>query len=168
MKAIARAFAMDEATWDRHANPWSAWTRVPVLPLLCLAIWARVWIGWWCLLPIGALVAWTWANPRAFPPPAHTRAWASRAVMGERVWLAREQVPIPRHHALWAWLLTAVSAAGMPFLLWGLWALEIWPLLLGLLLVIGGKLWFLDRMVWLFDGMAETAPDYGRWRRGTP
>ena len=31
---IARLFAMDEATWARHANPWSVWTRFTALPLL--------------------------------------------------------------------------------------------------------------------------------------
>ncbi|MEO0992554.1 MAG: DUF6653 family protein [Pseudomonadota bacterium] len=165
MKSVARALAMDERTWERHANPWSAWTRVPVLPLLCLAIWARVWIGWWCLVPVAGLVAWIWLNPRAFPPPASTGSWASRAVMGERVWLARDRVPIPGHHALWAWLLTGVSAIGAPFLIWGLAALSLWPMLLGLVLMIGGKMWFLDRMVWLYDDMARTHPEYAAWLR---
>ena len=45
MQRIADAFGMDDATWARHANPWSAWTRIPILPLLCLAIWGRAWIG---------------------------------------------------------------------------------------------------------------------------
>ncbi|MEL7048152.1 MAG: DUF6653 family protein, partial [Pseudomonadota bacterium] len=33
---IERAMAMDDSVWERHANPWSAWSRVPILPLLCL------------------------------------------------------------------------------------------------------------------------------------
>jgi hypothetical protein len=28
-------------------------------------------------------------NPRAFPPPASTKSWAARAVLGERIYLAR-------------------------------------------------------------------------------
>ncbi|MEL6475739.1 MAG: DUF6653 family protein [Pseudomonadota bacterium] len=165
MQIIARAFAMDERTWERHASPWSCWTRVAILPLLCLAIWARVWIGWGCLIPIAALLVWTWVNPRAFPPPATTRAWASRAVMGERVWLNRGTVAIPRHHAVWAGLLSALPAAGLGPLIWGLYALEIWPLLLGLVLTMGPKLWFCDRMVWLYDDMARTHPAYAAWQR---
>jgi hypothetical protein len=27
---------MDDATWFRHANPWSVWTRASVLPLVIL------------------------------------------------------------------------------------------------------------------------------------
>ncbi|MEM9010797.1 MAG: DUF6653 family protein [Pseudomonadota bacterium] len=164
MQAIARAFAMTPEVWERHANPWSAWTRLPIGPLLILAIWARDWIGAWCLLPIGALLVWTWLNPRAFPPPASTRSWASRAVMGERVWLARGEVAIPRHHAVWAGLLSVLPVLGLPPLVWGRWQLEIWPTLLGAVLLIGPKLWFLDRMVWLFDDMADH-PAYAGWRR---
>lgn len=166
MERIAQAFSMDEATWMRHANPWSVWTRVPILPLLCLAIWARAWIGVWCLLPIALLLLWTWINPRAFPVPASTRSWASRAVMGERVWLARDDVPIPAHHAAWAALLAGLSALGMPPLVWGLYAFEIWPLLLGLTLTIGAKMWFLDRMVWLYEDMAKTHAPYAGWLTG--
>ncbi|MEM8699328.1 MAG: DUF6653 family protein, partial [Pseudomonadota bacterium] len=160
MRAIAKLFAMDPTTWERHANPWSAWTRLPVLPLICLAIWAREWIGAWCLLPLALLALWTWVNPRAFPPPVSTRSWAARAVMGERVWLNRQNVAIPRHHAVWAGLLSVGPALGMAPLIWSLWALQIWPLILGLVVVLGGKLWFLDRMVWLYDDMARQHPDY--------
>ena len=53
---IARAHGMDDDSWARHANPWSVWTRVPILPLLALAIWSRSWIGWWAVLPVLLLV----------------------------------------------------------------------------------------------------------------
>ncbi|MEO0999261.1 MAG: DUF6653 family protein [Pseudomonadota bacterium] len=164
MKAIARIFAMTPEVWERHANPWSAWTRLPIAPLLALAIWSRDWIAGWTLLPIAALLVWTWLNPRVFPRPRHTRAWASRAVMGERVWLARESVPIPRHHALWAGLLSGASALGLPPLVWGLWVYDAWAVVAGLALSVGPKLWFVDRMVWLWEDMADH-PAYIAWRR---
>jgi hypothetical protein len=37
----------------------------------------------------------------------------------------------------------------MPILIWGIYTLALWPTLLGLLVTYTGKLWFLDRMVWL-------------------
>lgn len=163
--AFEKAMAMNTATWERHANPWSAWTRVPILPLLCLAIWARVWIDWWCLVPICLLVLWTWLNPRTFPRPKSTHSWASRAVMGERVWLNRASTPIPRHHALWAQILAVSSVIGLLPLIYGLWMLDLAWLLLGLVLTIGPKMWFLDRMVWLFDDMALENPEYAAWLR---
>lgn len=162
---IERFMAMDTTTWERHANPWSAWTRVPILPLLCIAIWARIWIGWWCLLPIAVLLVWIWLNPRAFPKPASTRSWASRAVMGERVWLNRATTPIPSHHAVWAQVLAGLPILGFPPMVYGLWAFELAWLLLGLAMIIGPKMWFLDRMVWLFDDMAQEKPEYAAWLR---
>lgn len=159
MRAIAGAFAMTDAVWQRHANPWSVWTRVPILPLLCLAIWARAWIGWWCLIPVAMLVAWTWINPRAFPPPARTDSWASRAVLGERIWLDRARAPVPRRLAFQAQALALAGLAGMVPVAWGLWAFALPALLAGLALSIGAKLWFLHIMVRLYDDEARRSTE---------
>ena len=164
-RAMARAFGMDEQTWARHANPWSVWTRNTALPLLALAIWSRAWIGRWSLVAVVLALGWTWLNPRLFAPPRTTRHWASRAVLGERVWLNRDQVPVPAHHRHAPHLLSAVAASGLPFLGWGLVRLELWPLLFGCVLVYAGKLWFLDRMVWLYEDMAAQQPEYRGWLR---
>lgn len=165
LEALAALQGMDAATWERHANPWSAWTRVPILPLLALAIWSRAWIGAWCLAPVAALALWTWINPRAFPPPRTTRSWSTRAVMGERIWLDRARRPVPAHHARLVPLLVALAGLGMPFIAWGLWRLDLWMLLFGLSLSLLSKFWFLDRMVWLFDDMSAKDPIYRAWLR---
>jgi hypothetical protein len=89
---------LDAKTWERHANPWSVWTRFAILPLATAAIWSRAWIGWWSLAPVAAVIVWAVVNPGFFAPPAHTSSWASRAVLGERVWLNRRAIPIPEHH----------------------------------------------------------------------
>ena len=155
-----KGMGMDAKVWARHANPWSGWTRLPVLPALAIAIWAREWIGIWCLAAIVVLLVWIWLNPRVFPKPDSTDNWMSRGVMGERVWLNRKQVPIPTHHAWWAIFLSVVSAIGIAPLAWGLWVLDVWPVLTGLVITMGGKLWFLDRMAWLFADMGDEHPDY--------
>lgn len=155
-----KGMGMDPEVWSRHANPWSGWTRVPILPALALAVWSRVWLGWWCLAIIAVLLVWIWFNPRVFPKPESTDNWMSRGVIGERVWLNRKKISIPTHHAHWAIWLSVVSGLGVLPIVWGLWQLEIWPLLLGLALTVGGKLWFLDRMVWLYADMAEASPEY--------
>jgi len=54
---IATAFGMSDGVWMRHANPWSFATRVPVLPLLVLAIWSRAWWGAWALVPVAAILS---------------------------------------------------------------------------------------------------------------
>ncbi len=165
MNRVAQIQGMDRATWERHANPWSFWTRLPILPLLTLALWSRVWIGWWALVPICLLLIWTWVNPRAFGVPESTRSWASRAVMGERVWLNAAEVPIPTHHARAARLLSALGLLGIIPWIWGVFALDPWAAGLGVVLVLVIKLWFLDRMVWLYTDMAKTHATYADWLR---
>ncbi len=103
---------MDEHAWERHANPWSVWTRIASAPFLMLAIWSIHWIGWWAALPLGAFAIWYWLNPRIFPPPASTRSWAARAVMGERVYILSTLHPISVYHRNAATLLSIGSAVG--------------------------------------------------------
>ncbi|MBR9766063.1 MAG: hypothetical protein GYB53_21735 [Rhodobacteraceae bacterium] len=148
-----RLMLMDEAAWARHANPWSGWSRLATLPLLSLAIWSRVWIGTWAWAPVALVLAWVWLNPRLFPVPRRTDNWMSRGVLGERVWLARRKVPIPGHHARAAMILSALSGLGAMVLGLGLWALSPGWTVAGLVLSMGAKLWFLDRMVWLRQDM---------------
>lgn len=160
---IANLFRMDDATWARHANPWSVFTRATVFPILILAIWSRVWIGWWSLLLVAIALAWNWLNPRLFAKPRSTQNWASQAVLGERVWINRDQIPIPKHHRVFPNVLNLFSGIGTVFIIWGLIALAPWPTGLGLVITYAGKFWFLDRMVWLYSEMKDTSLDYRGW-----
>ena len=164
-RGIARLFHMTEDAWARHANPWSVWTRVVSLPPLLAAIWSHSWLGWWAILPIGTMLLWLWLNPRAFPPPAHTDNWASKATLGERVWLARAGLPIPAHHQRTALLLSALSGAAFV-------AAVIGATRNDLALTVGAgslswiaKMWFADRMVWLYEDMKDASPRYRSWLR---
>lgn len=162
-RKISASFSMDDTTWARHANPWSVWTRFTVLPLLILSIWSRVWLGWWSLIPVIITIGWMWLNPRIFPKPNSTNNWASKAVLGERVWLNRDNFPVPNHHQKVPNILSFVSTSGVVFLIWGLVTLDFWPTLLGVVLVYLGKLWFIDRMVWLYEDMKDVQPEYRSW-----
>lgn len=154
---FAALMAMDDATWARHANPWSVWTRVPLLAAFALTLYLRGPLGTWLWPILGLLVLWTILNPRAFAPPASTDNWASRGVLGERIWLNRKVVPIPRHHARWAMGLSLASASCLLPLAWGLYALDPWATALGALGGSALKLWFVDRMVWLYQDMEDAA-----------
>ena len=65
----------------RHSNPWSAWTRWASAPLVLVPVWTRrrrdavVVAGWLAL------------NPVIFRKPAYDRAWATRAILGEELWV---------------------------------------------------------------------------------
>ncbi len=148
-RVTERAMGMDDATWARHANPWSGWTRFSILPLFALAVWSRVWLRWGALVPLALVLVWTWFNPRLFSVPTSFDNWMSQGVLGERVWLARGKTPIAQHHQAIARLLNAAAGTGVAILAYGLWALDIGFTIAGLILAIGAKLWFLDRMVWL-------------------
>lgn len=145
-----RMMGMTHEVWDRHANPWSVYTRFSCLPLIVFSIWSRIWIDWWALVPLVLALMWTWVNPRAFPPPAHFDNWASKGTLGERVWLMRKE-DIAQHHIRMAHILAFASITGLPFLVWGLWRYDLTATLLGLVLVILPKVWFVDRMVWIWD-----------------
>ena len=163
--SIARLFAMDDTTWARHASPWSVWTRVLSLPPLLAAIWSHAWLGWWAVVPIGIIVLWLWLNPRLFAPPEHTDTWASKATFGERVWLNRARVPVPAHHSRIATLLTALSGISFFAAVYG-------AAINNLALTAGAgslswlaKMWFADRMVWLYEDMKDKNPIYRSWLR---
>jgi len=74
----------EELLWERHANPWSGWTRLPTGAVVVYAVYRRD----WRLLLAGVL--WAAVNPFLFSPPETDDAWMTRAVRAERWWL-REQ-----------------------------------------------------------------------------
>jgi hypothetical protein len=165
MAFAAAIFRLDDAGWERHANPWSVWTRVATWPVLMLVLWSFHWFGEWSLLPLTVIVLWLALNPHAFAPPASTRSWASRAVLGERVYLMRELHPIPVEHVNATTLLSIGSGVGGLFFLAGLLTREPAAFLTGGATVFLCKLWFIDRMVWLFEDMQKQVPEYRAWLR---
>lgn len=141
---------MNDYFWRRHANPWSVWTRFAAIPAMILAVWSRVWLGWWALVPVAAVVVWLIINPVAFRPVDEPTAWVSKAVYGEQIWLTqRERVP-EVYRTIMRWLVAA-GLAGFGFIGWGLCALDVWPILYGATLVVFSQLWQLDRMRLLYD-----------------
>lgn len=165
LKTIAAAFRLDEAGWERHANPLSVYTRIAIWPFLVVALWSFHWIGWHALMPLGAIALWAFVNPRAFPPPASTKSWASRAVLGERIYLSRAEVNVPRHHAVAANVLASAGAAGTLVMLAGLFMPNPALYLAGAVAAFLIKMWFIDRMVWLFDDMSRSHAQYAEWLR---
>jgi hypothetical protein len=160
-KRMAKAFGLEGEVWQRHANPWSVYTRIPIPVLLVAAIWTYAWIGWWSLVPVAVVCVWIALNLRVFPPPRSLDHWASKAVLGETYWANRKEVPVPVRHRVAPNVLVAINTLGLPFIVWGLVALDVWITLFGLAVHMAGKNWFLDRMALLYDdvtGDASPAP----------
>jgi hypothetical protein len=106
---------------------------------------------------------WLWVNPRVFPKPRSTDNWASKGVLGERVWLNRDRIPVPSRHRVLPHLLSGMAAIGGVILVWGLVAFDPWPTALGTAFAYLGKLWYVDRMVWLYEDMKGAVPEYCTW-----
>jgi hypothetical protein len=72
--------------FEHHSNPWSAWTRLLRTPLVLVPFWTRsprhaALIGARLLL-----------NPVVFPEPRNDPSWATRAMLGEEMWIAKRPV----------------------------------------------------------------------------
>jgi hypothetical protein len=71
------------AFWEPHASPRSVWPLVAAYPLLLFAVYRRN--------PrlLGGTLLGVVANLLLVSPPETDEAWATRVVLGERVWLDR-------------------------------------------------------------------------------
>lgn len=150
---IARLFTMDDLSWRRHANPWSVWTRLAAVPLSVAAGWSRVWIGWWFLLPLALVVAWLFLNTRVFAAVPDD-GWAARGIYGEHLWLERPDVMPPEHRVVLR-MLVFVGLAGGAIMIYGVVALSLWPAWLGVVILLMGQLWRIDRMGLLYGEARE-------------
>lgn len=150
-KWLLRIFLPDDESWLRHANPWSIWTRFATLPFIILAIWSRVWIGWLCVIPVVLLVVWVVINSTLFKRPQSFQSWGSKAVLGERIYMRRGDIPIPKHHLRLISVLNVLLALSGLILAIGLWKLNVYLTLHGMTAIYLSKMWFLDRMVWLYE-----------------
>ena len=163
-RKIAKAFNLTHENWMRHSNPWSVWTRYSVLPIIIFAFWSRIWIGWWCLIPCVLSLLWMFFNPVFFSKPQSTKNWASRAVMGERVYLNRNNIQIPLiHKSPIHKILNAVSTLGMGVAIWATVTYSLGGAVLGISWAFLGKSWYLDRMVWLYEDMKDASEEYKSW-----
>ncbi|WP_299526635.1 DUF6653 family protein [uncultured Lutibacter sp.] len=163
-RKLANLFNLNDENWMRHANPWSVWTRYSVLPIIIVAFWSRLWIGWWCLVPIIISILWMFINPIFFNKATSTKNWASKAVLGERVYLNRDTIEIPKTHKTpLLKILNIVSSVGLGLAIWAIVYYSVWGVFYGISLTYLGKSWYLDRMVWLYEDMKETNAIYKSW-----
>lgn len=71
------------AIFARHAHPLSAWSRWATTPLVLLPVWTR-------RRSHALMVAiWFALNPVIFPKISNESPWATRAMLGEELWISR-------------------------------------------------------------------------------
>jgi hypothetical protein len=116
-----------------------------------------------CIIPITVICLWIWLNPRVFGKPKSTNNWASKAVLGERILLKHPKSDIPSHHKTSIGILKLTTFIGFLLAVSGLVFLHIWLTILGTVITILGKSWFLDRMVWLYQDLSAESKEYQSW-----
>lgn len=159
-KHITNLFRLDEEGWARHANPLSGWSRfVTGMILPILAIWSRIWIGWWAALAFGAVALWLWLNPRLFAPVEHDRGWMSRAVFGERAFIEYRELAAGLISVRRAHLFNLIAALGLIPLVYGLWVLDPVTTIAGASISVTGKMLFIGEMVAFYDRMKTAYPE---------
>jgi uncharacterized membrane protein len=62
-------------------------------------------------------------------------------------------------------VLSVAGGIGATLVIWGVATTTIWPTVLGMVIVFASKLWFIDRMVWLYAEMKHATPEYRAWDR---
>jgi len=165
LEFVTKIMCMSDDVWLRHANPWSVWTRIPSIFVLVLAFWSRIWIGLYFIIPVSIVLLWAWLNPRIFPKPKSMDNWGGKGVFGEKIFTSqkKEKVNIPKHHIVAAYITIIIIIIGSIILIYGLWILDLWITIAGTSIAFLGKMWFVDRMVWLHEDMKETNPNYKKW-----
>jgi len=142
---------MAEKTWEKHANPWSGWTRVITYPLLYLPFWFlsdflnEPFTNWFLPVLFILIIIWFVINPKIFPKPKSYDNWMSKGVLGEKIWTENKKKDT------YATLLTIAMA---PFFLISIYTAYMqifWETMFFAIVPFIVKLWFLDRMVFLYD-----------------
>lgn len=136
---------LSEKTWERHANPWSGWTRVLSMPALAVGLYLH---SFWIL---GAVVIWLIVNPVLFPKPKRVDNWMSKGVIGEKLYFQdgkkfKKDLPT---------LLNIVNIPTFIAFMYFSWQQELTAMILAGLLAMTIKFWFIDRMVRITEENAD-------------
>jgi hypothetical protein len=70
------------------------------------------------------------------------------------VW-ARRPADVPAAHRVAFRLIATPGVIGIGLTACGLIALEVWPTVLGVALVVLAQLWRIDRLVWMYDDLVR-------------
>jgi hypothetical protein len=159
-RIIEKSMLMNDESWQKHASPWSVWTRVITgIPVTFGAVWSIQSLGYLSSIPIVVAILWLWLNTRLFPAPKKVDNWASKVTFGERIWLGHSKDSIPKHHRNWIMFLSISAGIGFFIGITGAYLNLLLPTLLGGTISWFSKMWFCDRMVWVYEDMRSNIRD---------
>ena len=129
---------LSKSTWKKHANPLSGWSRLLSYPLLFVALWYHNWIA------LAAVAVWFIVNPVIFPEPKSIDNWMSKSVLGEQLWTEKVRTKFPHVFNVFNGVFFIVA-------LYASYQNLFWHVFYSVILSSTFKLWFLDRMVAMYD-----------------
>ena len=146
---------MSHKTWERHANPWSGFTRIITYPLVFLPIWyfqeflENPANNWYTVLGIILVGSWCWLNPRIFPKPKDFDHLMSKGVLGEKFWTSDKRFKNSNFLLVLLMILFFIIGLYTAYMkmFWETMFFASIPFLL--------KLWFVDRMVVYYEANKE-------------
>ena len=86
---------------------------------------------------------------------SHFNSWGSKAVLGEQIYVQRKNKQKLGEHKIPIRILTVLQTIGGLILFYDLWSLNIYHTIYGMTIIYLSKMWFLDRMVWLYADVQE-------------
>lgn len=155
-----KIMGMNEASWERHANPLSVYSRIFSFPLFAFAFWSfNIWGITVAIIFAVIISIWLWINPRLFGVPKNTNNWASKVTFGERIWIKFDRDKIPNwHHASFIYFLLLISGSGLVGMIYFTYTKDLGLFLFSSSLCFFGKTWYCDRMAWIFEDMKTQKP----------
>lgn len=81
--------------WAGRSHPLCVYSRLAAAYFLVLCVYTYRWLSYDAIWPIGMCLFFLLINPFIFPAPRHDRAWATRAVLGQRLWRGLRQWDVP-------------------------------------------------------------------------
>lgn len=80
----------EDRRWAGRSHPWCVYTRLAAALLLIIALTTHRSLGIYAAIPIGLCLFFIIVNPFIFRPPKDDTHWATRSVLGQRLWRQRE------------------------------------------------------------------------------
>ena len=85
---------IEDRRWAGRSHPWCVYSRLAAALALIVVLTSHRELGVYALIPISLCLFFIIVNPFIFPAPKDDSHWATRTVLGQRIWRSRE-------HAHW-------------------------------------------------------------------
>ena len=154
----------NDAVWARRAHPVAFWMRLAVLPLLAATLWLRPAFDPGFLLILLVLLFMPWLGDRLFPGPGSATSWPVRAALGERLIAEHRTLPMGVSNGLLR-TLVVVGAVGTVIMVSGAILFDASLAVGGLVLTLGAKLVFFDRVGRAWRAAADGDAEVASWAR---